>query len=99
MNSLQQSTAQKLLIITNLVIPIKFNVSKFTIQVPETNLDISEVNNYHLKEPANDFTGKHPKGEHMHDQSHIRDKRQTKKRKIEGSNSIIFLDKILIQCS
>ena len=61
MNSLPQSTAQKLLIITNLVIPIKFNVSKFTIQVPETNLGISEVNNYHLKELADDFTGKHPK--------------------------------------
>ena len=61
MNSLQQSTAQKLLIITNLVNPIKFNVSKFTIQVPETILDISEVNNYHLKEPADDFTGKHRK--------------------------------------
>ena len=61
MNSLQQSTAQKLLIIINLVIPIKLSVSKFTIQVPETNLDISEVNNYHLKEPADDFTGKHPK--------------------------------------
>ena len=61
MNSLQQSTAQKLLIIINLVIPIKLNVSKFTIQVPETNLDISEANNYHLKEPADEFTGKHPK--------------------------------------
>ena len=33
----------------------------------------------------------------MHDQSHIRDKRQTKERRIEGSNSIIVLDKILIQ--
>ena len=61
MNSLQQSTAQKWLILTNLVIPIKSNISKFTIQVPETNLDISEVNNYYLKEPTDDFTGKHPK--------------------------------------
>ena len=30
----------------------------------------------------------------MHDQSHIRDKRQTKERKIEGSYSIIFLQLI-----
>ena len=99
MNSLRQSTAQKLLIITNLVIPIKFNVSKFTIQVPETNLGISEVNNYHLKEPADDLLESTQKGKHMHDQSHIRDKRQTKERRIEGSNSIIVLGKILIQCS
>ena len=99
MNSLRQSTAQKLLIITNLVIPIKFNVSKFTIQVPETNLGISEVNNYHLEEPVDDFTGKHPKRQAYARSEPYQSERQTKERRIEGSNSIIVLDKILIQCS
>ena len=61
MNSLQHSTAQNLLIITNLVIHIKVNVNKFTIKVPESTWKSQRYTSHHSIEPADDFTEEHPK--------------------------------------